>query len=59
MRGWATYYRSVVSSRTFAALDSYVWRLTFNWAVCNRPNKPTRWIVDRHFGRFNKFRNGP
>ncbi|MER7127321.1 reverse transcriptase domain-containing protein, partial [Micrococcus luteus] len=57
VRGWAAYYRSVVSSRRFAALDNYVWRLTFKWAVCNHPNKPTRWIVDRHFGKFNRFRN--
>ncbi|MDF5756881.1 group II intron reverse transcriptase/maturase [Spongiactinospora sp. TRM90649] len=57
VRGWAAYYRSVVSSRTFAALDHYVWQLTFKWATYNHPNKPTRWIVDRHFGRFNKFRN--
>ncbi|MEV0150715.1 MULTISPECIES: group II intron reverse transcriptase/maturase [unclassified Nonomuraea] len=57
VRGWAAYYRSVVSSRPFAALDHYVWQLTFKWATYNHPNKPTRWIVDRHFGRFNKFRN--
>ncbi|MFI7644378.1 hypothetical protein [Nonomuraea sp. NPDC049400] len=26
-------------------------------AVYNHPNKPARWIVNRHFGKFDKFRN--
>ncbi|WP_433444957.1 group II intron maturase-specific domain-containing protein [Nonomuraea sp. CA-141351] len=56
-RGWAAYYRSMVSSKVFAALDNYVWRLTFKWAKYGHPNKPRRWIVDRYYGKFNKFRN--
>jgi RNA-directed DNA polymerase len=32
VRGWAAYYRAVVSSRTFSALDTYLWRLTYKWA---------------------------
>lgn len=31
VRGWAAYYRGVVSSRIFSALDHYVWRLTYKW----------------------------
>jgi len=27
--GWAAYYRGVVSSQTFDALDDYLWRLGF------------------------------
>ncbi|MEV0149984.1 group II intron maturase-specific domain-containing protein [Nonomuraea sp. NPDC050733] len=57
VRGWAAYYRSMVSSRVFAALDHYVWQLTFKWATHSHPNKPTYWVVDQHFGKFNKFRN--
>ncbi|MEV4009847.1 group II intron reverse transcriptase/maturase [Nonomuraea angiospora] len=57
VRGWAAYYRSMVSSKVFTALDNYVWRLTFKWAKCGHPNKPRRWIVDRYYGKFNKFRN--
>src|SRR5438105_1338004 len=30
-RGWANYYRGVASSRVFAALDTYLWRLTYKW----------------------------
>jgi RNA-directed DNA polymerase len=57
IRGWAAYYRGVVSSEIFSALDHYVWWLTFRWARRSHPTKPKKWIVDRYFGRFNKFRN--
>ena len=57
IRGWAAYYRGVVSSKVFHALDDYVWRLTFRWACHTHPKKPKMWIVRRYFGRFNRFRN--
>ena len=57
IRGWAAYYRGVVSSRQFHSLDNYLWKLTYKWATWRHANKPKRWIVSRYFGRFNKFRN--
>jgi RNA-directed DNA polymerase len=57
IRGWAAYYRGVVSSEIFNALDTYVWKLTYRWAKRSHPGKPKRWIVSRYFGRFAKFRN--
>ena len=56
IRGWAAYYRGVVSSTTFSALDDYMWRLTYKWAQFTHPNKPTSWIIPRYFDRFNKTR---
>jgi RNA-directed DNA polymerase len=56
VRGWAAYYRTVVSSQTFTALDHYLWKLTYKWAKHSHPNKPTRWIIRRYFGTFNKSR---
>jgi RNA-directed DNA polymerase len=56
-RGWAAYYRTVVSAEVFSALDQYVFKLTYKWARYRHPNKPKRWIVGRYFGAFNKFRN--
>jgi RNA-directed DNA polymerase len=56
-RGWAAYYRSGVSTEVFNALDSHLWRLTYKWACCSHPNKPKHWVVDRYYGKFNKFRN--
>ena len=57
VRGWVAYYRTVVSSRVFAALTDYLWKLTYKWACWSHPNKPKRWITRRYFGKFNKFRN--
>jgi RNA-directed DNA polymerase len=56
VRGWSAYYRTVVSSQTFTALDHYLWKLTYKWAKHSHPNKPTRWIIRRYFGTFNKSR---
>ncbi|MEV4239195.1 group II intron reverse transcriptase/maturase [Nocardia sp. NPDC049737] len=56
IRGWAAYYRNVVSSEEFNDLDYYLWKLTYKWARHTHPNKPTRWIVRRYFGAFNKSR---
>jgi RNA-directed DNA polymerase len=56
IRGWAAYYRTVVSSKVFASLDHYVWTLTFQWARRNHRNKSKHWIVDRYFGRFHATR---
>jgi len=56
IRGWSAYYRTVVSSETFTALDHYLWKLTYKWAKHSHPNKPTRWIIRRYFGTFNKSR---
>jgi RNA-directed DNA polymerase len=56
IRGWAAYYRSVVSSRTFATLDTHMWRLAYKWAKYSHSNKPTRWVIARYFGTFNQSR---
>ncbi|WP_311736905.1 group II intron maturase-specific domain-containing protein [Streptomyces sp. Ag109_G2-6] len=52
--GWSAYYRTVVSSRTFSALDSYVWMLTYKWAERTHPKKSKHWIVNKYFGRLNR-----
>lgn len=57
IKGWAAYYRGVVSSKVFHTLDYQMWKLTYKWATWHHHNKPKRWIVDRYFGKHNKFRN--
>ena len=57
VRGWAAYYRGVVSSRLFGSLDHYLWHITYKWATWRHTNKPKHWITSRYFGKFNKFRN--
>ena len=56
IRGWSAYYRGVVSSKAFSALDDYVWKLTYKWATYGHPNKSRRWVVKRYFGVFNRAR---
>jgi RNA-directed DNA polymerase len=57
IRGWAAYYRGVVSSETFSALDDYEWKLVYKWVLFTHPNKPRSWIIPRYFGQFNKSRH--
>lgn len=57
IRGWAAYYRGVVSSATFKSLDNYLWTLTYKWATRGHANKPRTWVCARYFGKFNKLRN--
>ncbi|MFF5779498.1 group II intron reverse transcriptase/maturase [Streptomyces virginiae] len=57
VRGWSAYYRTVVSSKTFSALDSYVWTLTYKWAKRTHPKKSKHWIVNKYFGRLNRSKN--
>ena len=56
IKGWACYYRTVVSSRIYNSPDAYVWRLTYRWALRSHRNKPTGWVMERHYGAFNTAR---
>jgi len=57
IRGWSAYYRTAVSSRAFAQLDNYMWKLTYKWAKHSHPNKPRNWVADRYYGAFNTSRH--
>jgi RNA-directed DNA polymerase len=57
IRGWAAYYRTAVSKKAFVSLDTHMWKLAFSWAKRSHPNKSGRWVVDRHFGAFNRSRH--
>lgn len=56
VRGWATYYRGVVSKEVFTSLDDYMWKLTYKWASFSHTNKPKAWIINQYFGQFNPSR---
>ena len=56
IRGWAAYYRSVVSKEVFSAVDHYLWERLYRWALRAHPNKSKRWVVARYFGTFNPSR---
>jgi RNA-directed DNA polymerase len=49
IRGWANYYRHVVSSQAFHRLDHFIWMALWRWAVRRHPNKGKRWVKRRYF----------
>ena len=56
IRGWSTYYRTVVSSEIFNSLDDYMWKLTYKWATRGHSNKSKYWVTARYYGAFNPSR---
>jgi RNA-directed DNA polymerase len=53
LRGWAGYYRTVVSKKIFGDIDNTLWWTMFKWGRRQHNTKTGQWIVDRYFGRFN------
>lgn len=51
IRGWATYHRNQVASRTFTKVDHAIWELLWQWACRRHPNKPRQWVKDKYFPR--------
>ena len=49
LRGFANYYRGVVSKETFSYIHSRLWKYLWRWAKRRHPNKPKRWIKDKYF----------
>ena len=39
IRGWAGYYRSVVSKEVFSAIDNHMWGHLYRWGLRSHPNK--------------------
>lgn len=56
LRGWAAYYRIGVAKDVFTEIDSYLWWLTFKWAVHGHRNKPRKWVAARYYGKFHATR---
>lgn len=57
VRGWSTYYRHVVSKKTFSQLDSFTYWALRRWARYCHPRKSSRWTRERYWGRFEKVRS--
>ena len=54
IRGWANFFRSVVSKETFASVDREIFLALWKWMKRKHPNKSSRWIKDRYFSDKNK-----
>jgi RNA-directed DNA polymerase len=56
IRGWAYYYRHVVSKQTFEYIDDCIYRCLSHWTKRRHPNKNFAWIRKAYFhqrGAFN------
>jgi hypothetical protein len=51
LRGWANYYRHVVSKRTFAYVDHQIFLALIAWINRRHPNKSAQWKRQRYFRR--------
>ncbi len=51
IRGWAAYYRAVVSSAAYATCDFHLYQQLRRWTFRRHPTKGRRWIVRRYWRR--------
>ncbi len=49
LRGFANYYKGVVSKETFNYISSRVWQYLWRWAKRRHPRKNTKWTRKRYF----------
>jgi len=49
LRGWANYYRHVVSKRIFCKVDTAIFQAIYRWTRRRHPNKGAIWIFDKYF----------
>jgi RNA-directed DNA polymerase len=53
LRGFANYYKGVVSKETFSYIKSRVWQYLWRWAKRRHPKKNTTWVQKRYFKTIN------
>ena len=49
IRGWANYYRHVVSSQVFGTIAHRLFWMTWRWARRRHPNKSASWVKNKYF----------
>ena len=49
LRGFANYYKGVVSKETFSYISHRVWQYLWHWAQRRHPKKSTTWVYKRYF----------
>ncbi|OUL18663.1 group II intron reverse transcriptase/maturase [Nostoc sp. T09] len=53
LRGFANFYKGVVSKETFSYISSRLWRYLWCWAKRRHPNKNKKWVRKRYFKTIN------
>jgi RNA-directed DNA polymerase len=51
IRGWANYYRHVVSKETFSYVDHCIFQAIITWIKRRHPNKSLGWMRNKYFRR--------
>jgi RNA-directed DNA polymerase len=51
IRGWAYYYRHVVSKATFSKVDSEIFKVIWDWAHRRHAHKSATWIRKKYYCR--------
>jgi RNA-directed DNA polymerase len=51
IRGWANYYRHLVSSRIFTKVDTAIYWAMWQWMRRKHPKKPVYWILQKYMRR--------
>ena len=49
IRGWANYYRTACSKKTFSYVDFRIFENLWRWAKRRHQNKKAQWIRNRYF----------
>lgn len=49
IRGWANYYRHVISKATFYRLSHLLWKKSWRWAMRRHPKKNRSWLKRRYY----------
>lgn len=52
LRGWGNYHKHVVSSGTFARIDTYVFKQLWRLLRKRHPNKSKNWLIKRYWKRW-------
>ena len=53
LRGFANYYKGVVSKETFEYVKSRIWQYLWRWVKRRHPNKNKKWVRKRYFKTIN------
>lgn len=49
IRGWASYYRHVVSKKTFSRVDNQIFLMTKRWSIRRHPEKNAKWRIHHYY----------
>ena len=49
IRGWANYFATVISKKTYALLDDLVYRKLMSWAKFRHPKKGKGWVANKYW----------